>query len=150
VAKTSFMPTRLIYVGSDVPRLVLSKNIKQPERYATLSHCWGASRHLTLSEGNIDTFQKQIPLGALPRTFLEAVQATRSVQLDYLWIDSLCIIQDKDGIDWAEESSKMTQVYGSSTVRTFVRNLSQIWRKHSPAKKAAIVLPIHRSSSYVW
>lgn len=46
----------------------------------------------------------------LPRTFQDAVITTRAIGIQYLWIDSLCIIQDDLG-DWRQESSKMAEVY---------------------------------------
>jgi hypothetical protein len=46
----------------------------------------------------------------LPRTFQDAITFTRRLGLRYLWIDSLCIIQD-DSDDWAREASGMMEVY---------------------------------------
>jgi hypothetical protein len=49
-------------------------------------------------------------MAILPNTFADAVQLTRGLGLKYLWIDSLCIIQD-DPDDWARESARMADVY---------------------------------------
>lgn len=46
----------------------------------------------------------------LPRTFKDAVQITRRLGVRYLWLDSLCIVQD-DPHDWARESAVMGEVY---------------------------------------
>lgn len=51
----------------------------------------------------------------LTKTFRDAVLITRSLGFAYLWIDSLCIIQD-DPKDWETESSRMADVYGRSTL----------------------------------
>ncbi|PQE03115.1 heterokaryon incompatibility protein [Rutstroemia sp. NJR-2017a BVV2] len=48
-------------------------------------------------------------------TFQNAVQITRALGLRYLWIDSLCIIQD-DKDDWQFESAKMANIYLGSCV----------------------------------
>ena len=48
---------------------------------------------------------------SLPKTFQDAVYVTRKFGIQYLWIDSLCIIQDSKE-DWDLESSLMTFVYG--------------------------------------
>ncbi|KAF2135667.1 uncharacterized protein K452DRAFT_238935, partial [Aplosporella prunicola CBS 121167] len=53
---------------------------------------------------------KGIPLDALPLTFQDAVILTRSLNLQFLWIDSLCILQDNFE-DWEKESSIMVSVY---------------------------------------
>jgi hypothetical protein len=47
-----------------------------------------------------------IPLSSLPKTFLDAIVVTKALGLRYLWIDSLCIIQD-DEDDWLAESKTM-------------------------------------------
>lgn len=45
-------------------------------------------------------------LGPLCAVFLEAVELALRVGIKYLWIDSLCIVQD-DTADWEQESVKM-------------------------------------------
>ncbi|KAJ9654820.1 hypothetical protein H2198_006175 [Neophaeococcomyces mojaviensis] len=46
----------------------------------------------------------------LPPTFRDAVSAVRRLGLRYLWIDSLCILQDSDE-DWRREAGRMQNVY---------------------------------------
>ncbi|KAJ2989381.1 hypothetical protein NUW58_g3494 [Xylaria curta] len=46
----------------------------------------------------------------LPKTFEDAVEVTQRLGVRYLWIDSLCIIQD-DTTDWAREAAVMYDVY---------------------------------------
>ncbi|KAL0261463.1 hypothetical protein SLS55_002893 [Diplodia seriata] len=112
-----YIPTRLLDLGSpDDPyvRLVESHECLAPCRYVTLSHCWGATRMdgpLRLLQANYATMRAGI--ANLPRTFLEAVQVARHLQVRYLWIDSLCIIQDSPH-DWQTEVSRMGQIYGAS------------------------------------
>jgi hypothetical protein len=80
-----------------------------------LSHCWGSSQPLKLTLSTIEQFQKHISLSTLPETFKDAVSVTRSLGLRYLWIDSLCIIQDSHS-DWESECAKMINVYKNATV----------------------------------
>ena len=47
---------------------------------------------------------------ALPQTFRDAIMITKTLGLNYLWIDSLCIIQD-DKLDWQREASRMALIY---------------------------------------
>ncbi|KAM5349700.1 hypothetical protein ACJ41O_006205 [Fusarium nematophilum] len=54
--------------------------------------------------------QKRIPFRALSKNFQDAVVATRALGFRYLWIDSLCIIQDSKE-DWDIESARMELVY---------------------------------------
>ncbi|KAF6785733.1 heterokaryon incompatibility protein [Colletotrichum sojae] len=60
-------------------------------------------------------FQKGIDLDKLPKTFRQAVQVTRKLGVRYLWIDSLCILQDRDDLsDWLVEAGLMHKVYSHS------------------------------------
>lgn len=81
--------------------------------YMTLSHCWGEQdgpRPPKLTNANLDSMRNRIPIEALPRTFKDAIQVARSLGVSYLWIDSLCIIQDSME-DWRRESRLMDKVY---------------------------------------
>jgi hypothetical protein len=84
-------------------------------QYATLSHCWGTAAHFTLTKANSKALRKSIPLESLSKTFQQACFLARRFGFDYIWIDSLCIIQDDDH-DWQIESSTMASVYGCSTL----------------------------------
>ena len=79
----------------------------------TLSHCWGAVVPKKLTTDNYLSMLEGIALSDLPATFLEAIQLTRRLGLRYLWIDSLCIIQDSSE-DWGTESVRMFDIYRNS------------------------------------
>lgn len=84
--------------------------------YATLSHCWGKNKLETLNSTNIEELKNKVPNKfppPPPKTFSDAIQITRAVGLEYMWIDSLCIIQDNSKV-WETESSMMSSVYGGS------------------------------------
>jgi hypothetical protein len=106
-------PTRLISVSGNAVKLYFSADIEGPVKYATLSHCWGNLQITTLERDNVSQFLVGIPEQALCKTFQHAIEITRSVDLQYLWIDSLCIIQD-DPEDWTHEAARMSAVYGGS------------------------------------
>lgn len=111
------LPTRLLelYGESDSPtiRLIEAENLSGRYKYATLSHRWGGEPSLKLKKENLGDLAVNIDFDTLPRTFGDAVTLTRVLGLSYLWIDSLCVIQD-DPEDWAEESAKMGKVYENS------------------------------------
>lgn len=65
----------------------------------TLSHCWGLAKPLSTTIHNIQVRKKHISMGILPPTFRDAVVLTGALNIRYLWIDCLCIIQDDIG-DW--------------------------------------------------
>jgi hypothetical protein len=108
-------PTRLLALDSTPIRLVLASELQGSVPYATLSHCWGTTQLLRLSRSNIDQLRLAIPNSSLCKTFREAIVVARHFGIDYLWIDSLCIVQD-DKDDWRVESLKMAEVYGFSTL----------------------------------
>ncbi|KAH6671992.1 heterokaryon incompatibility protein-domain-containing protein, partial [Halenospora varia] len=107
-SRSSQIPSRLLYVGSETDPTCLSLEllpILQP--YVALSHCWGdQSAIFTTPKATIKDLLLEIPWTKLPKTFQDAVSITRSLKIDYLWIDSLCIIKD-DPSDWKTESVKM-------------------------------------------
>lgn len=112
-------PSRLVAVGthgSATIRLCETSKLS-PSRlfYATLSHCWGDCIPIRLLTTNISSFLHGIALDSLPQTFQGAVEMTRNLGLDYLWIDSLCILQDSTQ-DWAAESNNMYETYRHSFV----------------------------------
>ena len=75
----------------------------------------GHIKYLTLTKATIENFEQRIPQEALLKTFHDAIGITQEFGIDYLWIDSLCIVQD-DADDWDREASSMAGVYGSSTL----------------------------------
>lgn len=107
------IPTRLVDVGSsdDEIRLVYADDVE----WLTLSHCWGGLQFTTLLKENLESFMHQIPKDALTKTFRDAMTTTRALGFRYIWIDSLCIIQD-DPIDWEKEAVLMASVYGGSSL----------------------------------
>lgn len=52
-----------------------------------------------------------VKTNTLPQSFQDAVWLAHELGIRYLWIDSLCILQD-DPEDWARESAHMSDVYG--------------------------------------
>lgn len=87
--------------------------------YAALSHCWGASQHLTTENKivgrRVQDLQEGICFGTLPLTYRHAVMVARQLGIRFLWIDSLCIVQD-DADDWAREGAVMGRIYQQSYI----------------------------------
>ncbi|KAJ8133059.1 hypothetical protein O1611_g568 [Lasiodiplodia mahajangana] len=69
-----------------------------------------ASRGKTV-KANIDPRSLDLSLPDQPKTIRDAIKVTRRLHFDYLWIDSLCIIQD-DPEDVARELSSKTSAEG--------------------------------------
>jgi hypothetical protein len=62
---------------------------------------------------NVAERMELIEFGDLPKTFQDAVGITRKLGKRYLWIDSLCIIQDNSK-DWQTEGLRMHETYGNA------------------------------------
>jgi hypothetical protein len=72
-------------------------------RYIALSHCWGDVMPLKTTKATFVEFCHSINFARFPKTFQDAIIVCRKLNIEYLWIDSLCTIQD-DEHDWAVES----------------------------------------------
>lgn len=79
------------------------------------SNVIAGGRPLTTLMENIEDRMKSIPMNILPRTFRDAVKVTRGLGLRYIWIDSLCIIQNSKS-DWEQEAAQMADIYKRSYV----------------------------------
>lgn len=115
--RNDWIPTRLVDVGSSddlqFPRLYITAQKDRGMDYMTLSHCWGKIHAFRLTRSNYDQMQRELAGSEIPPTFLHAIQVCRSLGCRYLWIDSLCIIQD-DREDWEREAILMSAVYQNS------------------------------------
>lgn len=102
---------------------VLVETLGRKDRYVALSHCWGPTpSSITKTEaGNKHRRMQEIPIDELSQNFRHAVEVTRALGYRYLWIDSLCIVQD-DPQDWAVESAKMAEVYSRASLTIAAAN----------------------------
>jgi hypothetical protein len=117
-----WLPTRLIDIGPTFSqsnaRLIVSARMSPRERrgpvnYVALSHIWGKSQFTKLTTSNFQGLQESISPSDLSQTFQDAIIVARRLGVRYLWIDSLCIVQDSPE-DWQTESSMMNVVYKNS------------------------------------
>ncbi|KAL8713517.1 MAG: hypothetical protein Q9220_002379 [cf. Caloplaca sp. 1 TL-2023] len=124
-------PTRLVDVepahGQADCRLFLTETTAESMPYLALSHRWGGADVVKLTKANNDSMLTEIIRQTLPQTFQDAVHITRQLGFRYLWVDSLCIIQD-DPKDWEREASSMSQVYSNC-----VLTIAALWGNDSHA-----------------
>ncbi|KAM7211285.1 chromosome transmission fidelity [Rhypophila decipiens] len=95
-------------MGSDPIRLHTSRGEKA--RYICLSYCWGGAQFIRTSNETLQSHATGIQFDELPEAFQDTVAVARALGVHYVWIDSLCIIQD-DSTDWVRELSGMADVY---------------------------------------
>jgi hypothetical protein len=80
-----------------------------------------------LSNDTLAHFEDGIDLDKLPKTFHHAIDFACRLGVRYIWIDSLCILQDSTK-DWLYQSAQMDQVYNNSLCNisaTAARNSSE-------------------------
>ncbi|CAI6067911.1 unnamed protein product [Clonostachys chloroleuca] len=101
--------------------------------YATLSHYWGQNPIITLRQENVGGFQDPITMTALLLVSQQAIYVARRLGFAFLWIDSLCVIQDSEE-DWRHESALMGKVYSNSTLNIMAtdRLIQGLFRARSP------------------
>ncbi|KAI8287284.1 hypothetical protein K4K60_012629 [Colletotrichum sp. SAR11_57] len=108
------LPTRLLDVQTSTIRLIDTEGLQG--QYLALSHPWGdpaIHSHFCTYTSNIVRHKAGIDFNVLPDTFKDAVTITRELDIKYLWIDSLCIIQGPDG-DFTEQAKHMEDVFSSA------------------------------------
>ncbi|KAF2495157.1 HET-domain-containing protein, partial [Lophium mytilinum] len=111
-------PKRLINVGTgtQTPFLEEASCSSEHLRWLSLSYCWGGEPSKKLTEDNLDKLKNEISWNELDPTIQDAILVTRALDIPYIWIDALCIIQDEHSNDWIEQASKMNEIYGGSVV----------------------------------
>ena len=118
--KTSFVPTRLLDISGPAKsniRVIETQITQVKSPYVSLSHCWGKLKFVELTPETHKKFTTEgVPWALFTRNFQEAIEVARFLEIDYVWIDSLCIIQGdpKLGGDFPSEAPKMHQVYRNS------------------------------------
>ncbi|KAF2124269.1 hypothetical protein P153DRAFT_258643, partial [Dothidotthia symphoricarpi CBS 119687] len=76
---------------------------------------WGGSLPFTLTRGSERSLWTGVNIQELPKTFREAVEVWRDLDIPYLWIKSSRIFQDNDDLsDWHREAASMRQVHASA------------------------------------
>jgi hypothetical protein len=132
---TMQLPLRLIDTDAANQSNLCLVYPKKAVPYVTLSHCWGKSEVLRLTHANHDELIESFHESTLPQLYRDVVQVVRRLGFRYLWIDSLCIIQDSIE-DWKHESAHMGYIYRDS-----VFTLAALSAKDSEASLYTRYLP---------
>ncbi|PSN62948.1 hypothetical protein BS50DRAFT_455258, partial [Corynespora cassiicola Philippines] len=87
--------------------------------YLALSYVWGSAKTIQTTKTNIGALEKQNSLimhaGSLPRTIRDAMTFVKRLGQRYLWVDSLCIVQD-DGVEKHSQIAMMHEIYSAAYV----------------------------------
>jgi hypothetical protein len=126
-------PSRLIYLGDSNAelRLVEMKPKSTQYLYAALSYVWGDDQTYTLTKGTLAAMTGALDTPRIPHAVRDAVEVARGLGLSYLWVDSLCIIQDpvpgpaNGESDKTKEMRKMGDIYRNSAVTIVASSTSK-------------------------
>ncbi|KAM0317022.1 hypothetical protein ACHAPQ_011156 [Fusarium lateritium] len=118
ISVKSQLPKRVIDIGpgtNDGIHIFMhdDSTTRITEPYIALSHCWGKTQHLISTKATLDQWKQNIPFNRFAKTFQDAIIISRELGIRYVWIDSLCIVQD-DTQDWEIEAAKMASIYNGA------------------------------------
>lgn len=112
------LPKRVVMLNSDTYGDItarLFEPINQRNPYLALSHCWGKHQNCITTKKSIASRKAGIPWSKIPQTFQDVMQIALALGFRYIWIDSLCIIQD-DAEDWEDQSAVMSEIYQNAVL----------------------------------
>lgn len=128
----SILPKRVVEIMSEGPNGIYNIRLSEPvsqdgheAKYTCLSHRWGEQEMVKTTITSLSKHRHSIPWDSLSQTFKDAIDFTSRLGVRFIWIDSLCIIQqaedEKDDtkkpiVDWNEEAAKMAAYYANSWV----------------------------------
>ncbi|KAH8881206.1 HET-domain-containing protein [Thozetella sp. PMI_491] len=123
---TPDLPSRLLHVTEEeyedgereLQIRLVDTDPNRVYRYIALSHVWAETRPPMTTRSNLEQHKTCLPFEHLSDSIIDTMDVSRRLGLDYIWMDSLCIIQD-DVDDWQREFPRMGMIYGNAYV-TFV------------------------------
>ncbi|KAK4206062.1 hypothetical protein QBC37DRAFT_149280 [Rhypophila decipiens] len=113
------LPTRCIRVKKGNPSQGHSICLEETEgrtgAYICVSHRWveGETRFHATTNDNYSQRRVGMSSEGLPKLFGDVFRLAAQLDIEFVWIDSLCIIQDSPG-DWKAESLRMGGYYQQS------------------------------------
>ncbi|KAK5675968.1 hypothetical protein LTS10_011257 [Elasticomyces elasticus] len=123
------MPRRMVEATSDGQRSSFRVKDTYPdhvEPYAALSYCWGGDQTFKTTKAKLEHFRNGRAASVLTRTISDALITTMRLGLRYIWVDSLCVIQD-DEKDKACEVAQMAKINANATVTIVASRAQTAW-----------------------
>ncbi|KAF7672621.1 hypothetical protein GT037_009122 [Alternaria burnsii] len=121
LSERAYVPTRLIKISGPPDQLQLKivcrDDLEEHDvsRYVALSYCWGGDQTNKLTQENHGLYKKNIAWETLPKTIQDAAKTAQALGFQYIWIDSMCIVQNSKE-DKKAEINQMTKVYAHATL----------------------------------
>ena len=119
--ESSNLPKRIVDISEPQYRVV-EPRVGTKGTYATLSYSWGSKGFAMTTSGNYEEMKLGFDRNKLPIAFRDAAAMAKSLDIRYIWIDTLCIIQDSI-TDWEEQAAKMGAIFEGASI-TIAASLS--------------------------
>ncbi|EIW54647.1 HET-domain-containing protein [Trametes versicolor FP-101664 SS1] len=137
------LPTRLVDCSDPaLPRLVLTTG--ERGEYIALSYVWGEEKpYQTAISSGVSIYEHGIASSILPQTVRDAISVTHALGFQYLWVDTLCIIQEDDA-DRRHEIGHMPHIYRHAHLTIFAasaKSASEGFLHQRPPQQSNVVLP---------
>lgn len=131
-------------------------------RYIALSYVWGRAKVLQTTRSNVAALRKINGLDEflqdIPATIADSIDLVAMIGERYLWVDSLCIVQD-DPQEKHNQIANMDAIYGNAVltinaaagqdanaglpgVRPFSRKVEQLVLEYQPGRRLIAAQPI--------
>lgn len=110
----AFLPRRVVDISESQWRLV-ETNSSIRGRYATLSYSWGDRGFPITTFDSYQSLKRGFDAAMMPIAFQDAADITRGLKIRYLWIDTLCIIQDSPS-DWDNQAARMGYIFEHAAI----------------------------------
>jgi hypothetical protein len=93
----------------------------EPIQYCVLSYVWGSAGQCFLKKDNLEELKAEKGINTiteLPQTIVDAIELCIKIECPYLWVDSLCIIQNSPE-DKHNQIRAMAAIYSQSYLGIF-------------------------------
>ncbi|KAL9115183.1 MAG: hypothetical protein Q9227_000977 [Pyrenula ochraceoflavens] len=111
-------PKRLVHIQGKRSWPLLELYYPSPGenlQYSCLSYCWGGDQPVKLTKDWILAGKTEIPYESLPQTLKDAIQVTILLNLEYIWVDCLTIVQN-DEEEKSIQINLMPQIFKNAAI----------------------------------
>lgn len=118
--KPQWYPTRLLQINLDTVRLLKTAEQTVSDPCATISYRWGTEPFECLTIENSGVYEAGLATSDLLPGFRDSIQIVRQLGINYIWIDSICIVQSSAAggpdviLDKLADIASMDKVYSNS------------------------------------
>ncbi|KAI7778647.1 hypothetical protein LA080_001880 [Diaporthe eres] len=139
-------------------RIVSTNSLSPDTEYLTLSHRWGSPQSIRLCQASSYLLTEDVSPHLLgceeTAVFQHAIHVTRALGFRYIWIDSLCIMQD-DESEKTSEIMQMDRIYSNcklniSAAEADISRGLVFDRNPLSANPCIIEAKVHATQKNVW